>query len=242
MCPAWRANWSDGWWRNWWKCFLCICYCMCEASLTKSLVDAARKPSILPLQVATMPMSSAVPKLVDQFFEGWGQGNIYIQGKNYLNIWIWIQYSPKLFLQIKRASTHSNLISFNNSNPSLLADQATMKRLRELTGALLEMPHYLVPIRGCKNLGFPTKQVRVVHHDSTPPSRSDNPYSLEPTHNIIYIIYAVLSTAFIHKKKAHPTAKKQSLLPSFLYLSVDFLVAWLANISNSYGPLTKYIS
>ena len=128
------------------------------------------------------------------------------------------------------------------SNPSLLADQATMKRLRELTGALLEMPHYLVPIHGCKNLGFPTKQVRVVHHDSTPPSRSDNPYSLEPTHNIIYIIYAVLSTAFIHKKKAHPTAKKQSLLPSFLYLSVDFLVVWLANISNSYGPLTKYIS
>lgn len=94
---------------------------MCEASLTKSLVDAARKPSILPSQVATMPTSSAVPKLVDQFFEALTRGEaretyiyIYIQVKNYLNKWIWIQHSPKLFLQIKLAPTHSNLISCNN--------------------------------------------------------------------------------------------------------------------------------
>lgn len=47
-----------------------------------------------------------------------------------------------------------------------------MKRLRELTGALLQMPHYLVPIHGCKMFGFPTKQVRVVHRDSIPLARS----------------------------------------------------------------------
>lgn len=46
---------------------------MCEASLTKSLVDAARKQSSLPSQVTAMP-SSGVPKLVDQFFDALTKG------------------------------------------------------------------------------------------------------------------------------------------------------------------------
>ena len=45
--------------------------------------------------------------------------------------------------------------------------QATMKRLRDLTMALLELPHYLVPCHGCSYMCYPSKSVHFLGFEKT---------------------------------------------------------------------------
>ena len=78
-----------------------------------------------------------VPKLVEQFIDALANGEA---GFGFLSFHI--RYT--VFQGYTNQSRHQIL-----KKSIAMSVQATMRRLRDLIAALMDMPHYLVPFHGC---------------------------------------------------------------------------------------------
>lgn len=98
----------------------------------------AQVPIAMPIQVKRS--SHGVPRLVEQFIESLSRGEVW---------WLWAGCTLPENKQTHKLTEQCVFKLFGQDSFSEIVRQ-TMQKLRNLTSALLEMPHYLVPLHGRK--------------------------------------------------------------------------------------------